>query len=218
MALGYTLVAVALAIAVIDWWAVAEDRLSVEYVAKPLTLVAVIGAALAFDPFSGAVRTLIVVALVLSLVGDIVLMVPTWPFEGGLGAFLLAHLATIAALLSAGVSTGWLGIGAAALVGPLVLVGRPIVNRARTSDSRLGVAVGAYIAVLGTMGLLAIATGSFWAIIAGVLFVASDALLGWGRFVSAADEDAWGGRVAVHVTYHLAQLAFVGWLVTGVTR
>jgi hypothetical protein len=35
--------------------------------------------------------------------------------------------------------------------------------------------------------------------------VASDTLLGWGRFVGSAP----GGRIAVHVTYHLAQAGFV---------
>jgi hypothetical protein len=44
--------------------------------------------------------------------------------------------------------------------------------------------------------------------VGGVLFLTSDALLGWGRFVGAT----LGGRVLVHVTYHLGQAGLVLWL------
>ncbi len=44
-----------------------------------------------------------------------------------------------------------------------------------------------------------------WAASSRSTFAASDALLAWGRFVGPAP----GGRVAVHVTYHVAQALLV---------
>ena len=63
------------------------------YVCKPATLVFLIAVALALDPVHGDMRTWFVVALVLSLLGDIFLMLPSDRFVFGLGAFLLGHVA-----------------------------------------------------------------------------------------------------------------------------
>jgi hypothetical protein len=59
--------------AVADWVAVAEDVLRIERIAKPVTLVALIAAALVLDPADPAVRAWFVAALVLSLAGDVFL-------------------------------------------------------------------------------------------------------------------------------------------------
>ena len=70
----------------------------------------------------------------------------------------------------------------------------------------VGVAV--YMATLAFMTVLAAGTGVIAAVLGGALFLASDALLGWSRFVAPAP----GGRVLVHITYHFAQLGLVLWL------
>ena len=59
--------------AVIDWWGVSKERVSVEFISKPLVIVALIGAALAIDASDGIVRGLVLAALGAALVGDVVL-------------------------------------------------------------------------------------------------------------------------------------------------
>ena len=56
------------------------------------------------------------------------------------------------------------------------------------------------------MAVAATRTGEPAAIAGAWLFVASDTLLGWGTFRGAESRDQ---RVAVIVTYHLAQLLLV---------
>ena len=85
-------------IACVDWWSVARDRASVEYLAKPLVIVALVGLALAVDASDDTARGLVIAALGASLVGDVVLMAPDGSFMGGLGAFLVAHGLYITAL------------------------------------------------------------------------------------------------------------------------
>src|SRR4249919_3703993 len=92
---AWTIVLVAAAVAaVVDWWAVATERRSVEVWAKPLTMALLVGvAATAGDP-DGAVRACLGVGAVLGLVGDIALMGDgETEFMVGLGSFAVGHLA-----------------------------------------------------------------------------------------------------------------------------
>jgi uncharacterized membrane protein YhhN len=81
------------AVALVDWWSVLRSNKSVEYFAKPGVLILLIGVALAIDPAHPSMRGWFVGALVLSLIGDIFLMLPSDRFVPGLSAFLLAHVA-----------------------------------------------------------------------------------------------------------------------------
>ena len=61
------------------------------------------------------------------------------------------------------------------------------------------------------------ATAEPWLIVAAVLFFASDATLGWSRFVTPRDDPETASVAAplgVIVTYHAAQACFVAWLLT----
>ena len=93
------LVALAGVAALVDWWSVARERLGVEFIAKPLVVIGLIGAALAVDTGDGVVRGLVVAALGASLVGDVVLMTPDARFEAGVFAFLVAHVLYILSLI-----------------------------------------------------------------------------------------------------------------------
>jgi uncharacterized membrane protein YhhN len=199
------LLAITLASAAIDWVAVHHDHRPVEYVFKPLTLVVLTAAALALDPADPTVRAWFVVGLVLSLAGDVLLMLPGDHFVPGLGAFLLAHVAYVVGLAVAGldplgVLAGLLVVGAA-----FGLVGTRLLGGLRATRSELAGPVTAYMAVISAMVVCAFGTGDGVAIAGAVLFYASDALIGWGRFVRPVD---WG-RLAVMVTYHLGQLLLV---------
>lgn len=94
---GAAAVSALLAIAA-DW---EERRHPAFYLLKPLTTALILGAALSLTPASGAgYRLTVVVALALSLLGDICLMFEGdgW-FSAGLGSFLLAHVGFIVAFL-----------------------------------------------------------------------------------------------------------------------
>jgi alkylglycerol monooxygenase len=91
---GHWLVVVALVAAAGDWVAVARRARRAEYVLKPLTLVVLIAAAAAMQEGNPAVTCgFTLAALVLSLAGDVFLMLPGGLFLAGLASFLLAHLA-----------------------------------------------------------------------------------------------------------------------------
>jgi uncharacterized membrane protein YhhN len=201
----FLLVALAAVVAVADWIAVAAGARIAEYVLKPLTMVVLILAALELDPSSDAARGALVVGLVLSLVGDVLLMVPADLFVPGLAAFLAAHVAYVVALWMLGVSGAGLLVGIAVVVVGALIVGRRILAGAAASDKALVAPVTAYLAVISAMVVSALGVGAFFAVSGALLFYASDAVLGWTRFVS----DFPRSRVVVMVTYHLGQLGLV---------
>lgn len=193
-------------VAAIDWWAVATDRRRVEYVAKPATMVVLIAAALAIDPADGTQRTWFVVALVLSLAGDVFLMSPRDLFVPGLASFLLGHVAYIVGLLSDGVSVGGLAVGLVIIAVALPLIGGRVLRAVRAGDEPgLTVPVTLYVLVISAMVVSAGASGSALALAGALSFYASDALIAWTPFIRPFDR----GRIAVMVTYHAAQVALV---------
>ena len=193
-------------VAALDWFAVGRGDQRLEYVMKPLTMVVLIGAALALDDVDGTARSWFVAALVLSLAGDVFLMLPSDQFVPGLASFLLGHIAYIVGLQSLDTSTTGLVIGLAVVVVALPLLGLRIANAVRSGDepALLGPVV-AYMLVISAMVVSASATGNVFAIAGAVSFYASDALIAWTRFI----EDFPWGRVAIIVTYHLAQVGLV---------
>jgi uncharacterized membrane protein YhhN len=205
-AASWVFLAITLAVAVVDWYAVATDRRLVEYVAKPATMVALVLAALTLDPTDSGARAWFVVAILLSLVGDVLLMLPRNLFVGGLAAFLLGHVAYVIGLLSLGVTALGLAVGAILVTVAVTTIGLRIVRAVRESDEpELASPVLAYIVVISLMVACAVGTGEPSAIVGSVLFYASDALIAWNRFLG---EVPWG-RVAIMVTYHLGQIGLV---------
>jgi uncharacterized membrane protein YhhN len=182
--------------AVADWMAVAQGRTTIEYVAKPAALAALIGyAATAPAPSAG-----LLIALLLSLLGDVYLMLPANLFVAGLGAFLLAHVAYIAELDAAWSARllWWVAVVAAAF---------PVTRRIMRAidDATLRPAVATYIAIIALMVASAIASGSPIAAVGATLFFTSDGIIAWDRFVQRL---RWA-RPAIMVTYHVGQLALV---------
>lgn len=203
------LLGLAVLAALIDWWGVAADRLSVEFVAKPLVDIALIGTALAIDTTDDVGRGLVVAALGAALVGDVVRSTPDARFESGLFATIVAHLLFTAALAdSLQPATGT--VAALLLVGIGIGAVPQIVAAARAVSSPTGLLVAAYLFTAGALGVFASGTEVLIAAIGGALLVTSAALLTWNRFVSPAP----GGSVLVHVTDHMGQVGLVLWLAT----
>src|SRR5262245_49622832 len=202
---AFLLLALTLAAATIDWIAVRHNNHLVEYVCKPGTLVALTLVALALVPRNEAVRDWFVVALLLSLAGDVLLMLPQDLFAPGLFAFLLAHLAYIVGLLVDGVTPGALLVGLAIVTVVLIAIGPRLVNGVREAESALVGPVTAYMIVISAMVVCAVGTRHPAAILGAALFYTSDALIGWNRFVREQEY----GDVAIIVTYHLGQILLV---------
>lgn len=183
IAVGFAIAAVISALLAIaaDW---NERRHFTFYVLKPLTTLFIIG--LAATVPEGTARTLMLLALVLSLAGDICLMFEGqgW-FIGGLGSFLLAHLAFIPALLY-GIDSPSLPLWSAGLV----VWGLGFFAWLLPKTGPLKVAVLIYGTILMAMALAAIARWNVaptesarYALIGALLFVVSDSSLSVRKFV-----------------------------------
>ncbi|MGI8775757.1 MAG: lysoplasmalogenase [Actinomycetota bacterium] len=205
------------AAALVDWWAVHRRDKSVEYVAKPAVMVFLIAAAVALDPIDPARRDWFVMALILSLAGDVFLMLPD-RFIPGLASFLLAHGAYIIGfqfrpehLAGSYPELGAVGVGviAAFFLAVVLLVGRRILAGARESNPKLAIPVAGYMAAIATMVLVAMADFIPLAVAGAALFFLSDTLIGFNRFVRPAP---WM-PVAIIATYHLAQFGLVASLI-----
>ncbi|HON74433.1 MAG: lysoplasmalogenase [Dermatophilaceae bacterium] len=192
-------------VAVFNEIAVLFGRRDAERWLKPGALVALIGVALSLGALDTSVGRWILVALVCSLAGDVFLLGDAeGSFIRGLASFLLGHLAYVVAFLLLAQPT-WSPVVALVLVA-LVIVGRWVFLGARAQGGPvLGGAVAAYMAVIGTMAALGVSLGRPVLGAGALLFLVSDAVLGWDRFVA---RQPWA-RVVVMTTYHLGQLLIV---------
>lgn len=196
------LLALGFVAAVVDWIAVHLERRPVEYVAKPATLALFVAAAVALDPVDPTVRSWFVAALVLSLLGDVFLMLPRDLFVFGLGSFLLGHLAYIVGMAIDGLQADKAGFGLVVVAVAAAAVGVVILRSVSGGSEReLFGPVVAYMLVISAMVVCAFGTWHLAAIAGALLFYASDALIAWNKFVREQAH----GRLAVMITYHLAQ-------------
>ncbi len=198
--------AAAAVFATANWWSRWSKHRPTELWSKPLTLLALIGAAIAVEPNDPAVRMWFVAALVLSLAGDIFLLDDDRWFVPGLAAFLAGHLAYVVGFVLAEPWRWWAfalaSIGLAALA---VTIGRRIVAGAVARTAALRGPVTAYLGVISLMVAAAAAAGNAWALAGAVLFLSSDSVLGWRKFVA---QRKWM-PITIMVTYHLAQAGLV---------
>lgn len=203
--LAWAVVAVA---APLNWWAVAAGGRRREWVLKPLVLVALLVAAVLMGATDTTAGWWLLVALVLSLAGDVALLAGTETrFVLGLASFLLAHVAYVVAFAVTGVPRGGLALVGLVLVAVLAAtVGRLVVPAAaRDGGPALGAACAAYLVVIGTMVVAAWATGRPLVALGATVFMGSDAVLALDKFVRPVRF----GQVAVMVTYHLGQVLIV---------
>lgn len=189
------------------------------YACKPLASTGFVGAAIAVMPAgvsgSGYGRA-VLAALVLSWVGDVLLMSPRSAlFLAGLGAFLLAHVGFGAAFLVRGQALGWTAGALAVLALPAWIVSRWLRPHL---PPEMRAPVHAYIVVITGMLALAagtVAAGSPGIILAGALaFYLSDLSVARDRFVRESFlNKLWGLPL-----YYAAQLCLAASTVAGTTR
>lgn len=206
---------IALGCAIVDWYAVARENKTLEYIFKPATMVAVIVATLLIPGIAQDVwqARWFVVGFCFSLLGDVFLMLPQPRlFLFGLGAFLLAHVCYIIGLnptfppalallliVPIGGAVGWVEWR---VIGAL---------RASNHSSMVMPVIGYGIAMtLMVLSAWATLFRADWngerqafVILGAMSFLVSDALLAWDRFVKPFR----AAKLAIIVTYHLGQIA-----------
>jgi uncharacterized membrane protein YhhN len=143
-------------------------------------------------------------ALIASAVGDALLALPqlSFSFVGGLGAFLLAHLAYCVLLGPlASRPSGWRRIA----LPPLWAVALAMYATFLPHLGALALPVAAYMIALCLMASLALSARLPNATVAfgGLAFVVSDAMIGIDRFIGAFS----GSAYAIWATYAVAQLS-----------
>ena len=199
--------------ALVDWWAVARGRRTVERWAKPLTMALLVGvAATAGDP-DGDVRAWLVAGALLGLVGDVALLSDgEVAFMVGLGAFALGHLAYAIAAVLVDFDAAWALVGAAFMAVALAFrfATRTVPGARRRGGPLLAGAVVFYACVITAMVVTAWGTTAVLAGLGAVAFAASDWVLGHERFVGPLP----GGRLSVIVPYHVGQALLVVGLAT----
>lgn len=209
--LTVALLVLAAPVALVNWVGVARDDRRLVWAAKPTTLVLLVLVALAIDADDPTVRLWFVIGLVLSLAGDVFLMLPEEtelplpPFLLGLASFLLGHIAYVVGMATDLDSWGFVAVGLLVVAAAGGLVAPRIVAGVRTTSPDLVVPVLAYMAVISCMVMASFGRGVALGIVGALLFYASDAILAWNRFVTPSRLL----QVAVMVTYHLGQLGLV---------
>ncbi|WP_295698298.1 lysoplasmalogenase [Lapillicoccus sp.] len=211
---GWVLLLAVVVAAVGDWAAVVRRNRALEQLTKPAVIVLLLAFAWLLHADAVASGRWLLLGLLLSLVGDALLLgrdPSDERFTRGLVAFLLAHLAYLGALLTMGsAAPAWLGVTlvvvALGLVAALSRRLRPLVSRDRVT----GTAVAAYAIVLGVVTVVAWVRGQVLVGLGLTLFGVRDGLSAWSRFgrrpLGSGLELA---EVAATVTYHLAQVAVV---------
>lgn len=207
---------VAIAFALIDWFAAWKENRVLLYIAKPATLLFIVIWTLQVSGWQGPMLWF-GLGLVLSLAGDVALLFPPRYFMMGLGFFLLAHLAFIVGFNVNLPPSSWMTFVVAVIVG---ISGARILRVIRAGIARLPApakmmrASLAYGTALALMLLSALFTffNPVWSTNAATVstlgatfFFVSDTMLSYDRFVKKIPH----GRFWVHVTYHLGILGIV---------
>ena len=174
-----------------------------KWIAKPVAGLSFVAVALASGALGTPYGRIVLAALVLSLVGDI-LLVPKgtgWPFRLGMLTFLLAHVAYITAFSSRATLSY---DSAARLLVCVGLCGGAAIPLVRRAPHKLRIPVAAYALALASMVATASITGSTHIATAAVLFLASDVFVALNRFT--APSFLW--KVLAVPLYYGAQIVF----------
>ncbi|MBN2256708.1 MAG: lysoplasmalogenase [Anaerolineaceae bacterium] len=203
--------------ALADWYAVEHNITWLRYSSKPLVIVTLV-AWLLVQPIEFPLLFWFLLALLLSLIGDIWLLAPPRFFMAGLTSFLLAHCCYIIAFNHEKLPpASWQMIllilfftGLGVFILPLLISN----IRKKAGTRKLQGAILIYYLILSLMALSATSTifrpewerqTAAFVAAGGLLFFFSDFFLAFDRFVRPVKH----GRLVVHVTYHLGQFGLI---------
>jgi alkenylglycerophosphocholine hydrolase len=204
----------AAALAGLDWIGTGFSWKALRYFTKPAALLALI---LWFVQVGGLQGELLWfgLGLIFSLVGDVMLMLPSRFFISGLIAFLLAHVFYIFGFDLTPLPIQW---GTLAVLAAVILTGffilRSVRNgmRAKPGSEQMLIPAQIYGLVISLMLFAALLTlmrpewplqAAIYASVGAALFYISDSILVHNRFIKPVRS----GDVLVMVTYHAAQFS-----------
>jgi uncharacterized membrane protein YhhN len=208
---------IVVAVAVVDWIAVAKGWKKVEYLAKPWTMAALFLILAVVGRFSSLPLIFFGLGILFSLAGDVFLMFSDRWFIPGLVSFLLAHVAYIVGfnIPLPVVSPTWALVVALVLAFSAArLLRRIVAGLAAKGERKLISPVIVYGMVITLMLLSAMltlfrlewkATPAALVSVGAMLFFFSDVILAWNKFVAPIKN----GRMMNMITYHLGQIALI---------
>jgi uncharacterized membrane protein YhhN len=202
-------------LAILNWIAVERHWKVVEYIAKPGTMVALlwwIGQSAGWD---GSMLWF-TLGVIFCLGGDVFLMLPEKFFILGLVSFLLGHVCYVVGFNNAPPYINLLGIVAIVVLGIYIgwLYPRLAAGLTKTGKLALKIPVLIYSLVISLMVYSAVMTwtrqgwttqAALWASVGAVLFLTSDSILAWDRFLTRFTH----ARLFTMITYHLGQVGIV---------
>lgn len=198
--------------ATLDWYAVHKGWKKLEYFLKPITMVFLFGWLFTSTGFTG-IALWFGVGILLSMAGDIFLMLPQDKFIAGLVAFLLAHIAYIIGFtpnMPRITLPSILAIIVVAVIGWQLYVHISAGLKAQGKE-KLQKPVLAYTIVIAIMQITALLTlfrpewtknAALTVSLGAALFMLSDAILAWNKFVKPIKN----GRTINMAAYHLGQI------------
>jgi uncharacterized membrane protein YhhN len=213
--MNYLLLACALVTAAVNWLSAEKGWKILEYLTKPAVMILLL-AWLWQNNLLVSGMLWFSLGLVFSLLGDVLLMLPRDLFLPGLIAFLLAHIMYI---IGFNLSISSIN-GIALILGLVFLVGIQFVYRRlmkglqAQNNKTMRLPVTFYTAVISLMALSAIFTlfNPAWSMIhaliavsGALLFVISDSLIAWNRFIFPTRH----ARFIIMLTYHLGQIGII---------
>jgi uncharacterized membrane protein YhhN len=207
-----TTLLLALLLALLDWIAVLKEQKTLEYIAKPAVMLALLTWLWSVSGFQGGLLWF-GLGLFFSLLGDIFLMLPRDRFIPGLVSFLLAHLAYVIGFTRTlpPVNLGSLLLAVFVTAAAGFVYRRIASGLAASGNTRLKTPVFIYTNVISLMLLAALLTllSPEWsartalaASLGALLFFISDGILAWNKFVAPLRH----AKLAVIVCYHLGQI------------
>jgi uncharacterized membrane protein YhhN len=216
--------ALALTLAPLDWYALRKGNTRLGYFTKPGVILALLAWLLVYaQPFSSVPGPgwihiqWFVWALLFSLVGDVLLMLPREQFMGALAAFSIAHIALIQGFAQPVFPERYAlpGVIISLMVIAVSLrVYLPIARAIRAAGkNEMKIPAAVYALLITAMLIAAVSTlvkgwgfaSSYLAVGGGLLFYISDIFLAWDRFVAPLPN----ADLKVRVLYHLAQICIV---------
>ncbi len=213
-----------LLLAPLDWYALRSRNLRLGYFTKPGVILALLIWLLVYaQPFSstpspeGLNIQWFVWALLFSLAGDVLLMLPRERFIAALAAFSLAHISYIMGFGGPVFPERYILPGIIISLMVIVVSLRvyfPIASAIRASGkNEMKIPAALYTLLIAAMLIAAISTllkgwgvaSSYLAVAGGLLFYISDIFLSWNRFVTHIPN----AQLKVRVLYHLGQISLV---------
>lgn len=210
----------------LDWFAIYRSWARAKYITKPLALVILMGwfAVTNFsrphEPITWLILAFFFSGLLLSLGGDIFLLLSGRYFIGGLLAFLAAHLAYIASLRPWETTLEPAFLAWVAVIFTFsTFFFRLLYKKMATKDDgqKLVGPMAIYVAAISLMLLSAVSTlfrpdwlllPALLVCVGGILFYASDGLLAYNKFVCTVPNCC----LKVRVLYHMGQLGLASGL------